>query len=181
MKERLGVFRHMNPSINPRVHCAIASYSVCADIPGFIRTEHISGHKASIFNWRRSLLSPPSAMCSTSQHLLALSSRRLGYRARSHHLEPPGFNPFASLALCPRGVQSLCQWGLSLFFSSHSPCIAFPHPTRAASASGFCAACVPSLTRFPLNMLVIDPHPTSAPHIIIEPIHYCHWAASVHF
>lgn len=60
MKERLGVFRHMNPSINPRVHCAIASYSVCAEIPGFIRTEHISGHKASIFNWRRSLLSPPS-------------------------------------------------------------------------------------------------------------------------
>lgn len=115
-----------------------------------------------------SRFSPPVA--SATARGLILSSLRYSL------LKPPGFNPFTSLAWWPQGYQSPCQWGLSLFSSSHSPSIPFPHPTRAASASGFCAACVPSLSRFPSNMLVIlNPHPISArehvPHII-EPIPY---------
>lgn len=101
-KESLGVFRQLI-----QVCIALLQAIVFAQksLALFARNTFLVKKQASLTSVGASspLPSLALAMCSTSQHLLALSSRRLGYRARSHPLEPPGFNPFASLALWPRG------------------------------------------------------------------------------
>lgn len=176
-KESLSVFRHMNPPINPQCACqvyiALLSDLVFAQksLALCVRNTFLVKKQASLTSVGAS--SPPPSrsrwLCayhsifSRSPPVASATARGLILSSLSYsRLKPPGFNPSASVALRPQGQQTLCQWGLSLFSSSHSPCIPFPHPTRAASASGFCATRVPSLSRFPSNMLVIDPHPISA-------------------